>query len=85
MKQCSTEIHFYYFSGDELYVKDSDFLEKNMSTDKKTEEIVKEGKVLNRVVIHSPYVYEIYMTLPSENKHVYPRNSIVNKRCTAHL
>lgn len=71
--------------GDELYVKDSDFLEKNMSTDKKTEEIMKEGKVVNRIVIHSPHVYEIYMTLPSKNKHVYPGNYIVNKSRTAHL
>lgn len=71
--------------GDELYVKDSDFLEKNMSTDKKTEEIVKEGKVVNRIVIYSPHVYEIYMTLPSKNEHVYPRNYIRSKSHTAHL
>lgn len=85
MKQCSVEINFYYFSGDELYVKDSDFLEKNMSTDKKTEEIVKEGKIVNRIVIYSPHVYEIYTTLPSKNEHVYPRNYIMNKSHTAHL
>ncbi|XP_006985075.1 acyl-coenzyme A diphosphatase NUDT19 [Peromyscus maniculatus bairdii] len=71
--------------GDELYVKDSDFLEKPMSTDKKTEELVKEGKVVNRMVIHSLYHYELYVSLLSKDKLVYPKNYVVNKSLPAHL
>lgn len=85
IKQCFAETNFYYFSGDELYVKDSDFLEKPMSTDKKTEELVKEGKVVNRMVIHSLYHYEIYVSLLSKDKLVYPKNYVVNKSLPAHL
>lgn len=71
--------------GDELYVKGSDFLEKNMSIDKKTEEIVTEGKVVNRIVIHSPHLYEIYMTLTSKSEHGYPKSYTAKKSCTARL
>ncbi|XP_051018142.1 acyl-coenzyme A diphosphatase NUDT19 [Acomys russatus] len=71
--------------GDELYVKDSDFLEKNMLTDKKTEEILKEGKVLNRIVVRGSHCYEIYVTLPSTNNCVYPKNYRVDRARVAHL
>ncbi|OBS77184.1 hypothetical protein A6R68_16345 [Neotoma lepida] len=73
------------FPGDELYVKDSDFLEKPMSTDKKTEEIVKEGKVVNRMVIYNLNLYEIYVSLLSKDKLVYPKNYVVKKNLPAHL
>lgn len=66
-------------------MKDSDFLEKPMSTDKKTEELVKEGKVVNRMVIHSLYHYELYVSLLSKDKLVYPKNYVVNKSLPAHL
>lgn len=61
------------FSGDELYVEDADFLENPMSTDKKTDEILKEGKVVNRLVPRNLHLYELYVSLLS-NKHVYPEN-----------
>ncbi|XP_040591427.1 nucleoside diphosphate-linked moiety X motif 19 [Mesocricetus auratus] len=71
--------------GDELYKKDSYFLENPMSTDKKTEEILKEGKVVNRIAIHSSHLYEIYVSLLSKSKHVYPKNYVVHRSPTAHL
>uniref|UniRef100_A0A8C2QJN3 Acyl-coenzyme A diphosphatase NUDT19 n=1 Tax=Cricetulus griseus TaxID=10029 RepID=A0A8C2QJN3_CRIGR len=69
----------------ELYRKDSHFLENPMSTDRKTEEILKEGRVVNRVVIHSSHLYEIHVSLLSEGKHVYPKSYVVRKSPTAHL
>ncbi|KAL1765183.1 nucleoside diphosphate-linked moiety X motif 19 [Sigmodon hispidus] len=68
-----------------MYMKDSDFLEKPMSTNKKTEEIVKEGKVVNPIVIYNPHLYEIYVSLLSKDGHVYPKNYMVNQSLAAHL
>lgn len=34
----------YYFSGDELYLEDSYFVENVMFTEKRTKELMKEGK-----------------------------------------
>ncbi|XP_014650228.1 PREDICTED: nucleoside diphosphate-linked moiety X motif 19, mitochondrial [Ceratotherium simum simum] len=65
--------------GDELYLEDSDFLENLLSTEKKNEEIVKEGKKLHRIVIYSRHVYSIYVTVQSAYKHVYPKNYVVSK------
>lgn len=66
--------------GDELYLEDSDFLENVLTTEKKTEEIMKEGKKFHRVVIHSlNHVYSIHVTVQSKNKHVFPKNYVVNK------
>lgn len=72
------------FPGDELYVKDADFLEHPMFTDKKTEEILKEGKVVNRMVPRNLHLYELYVSLLS-NKHVYPENFAVDASLTARL
>ncbi|XP_012588626.1 PREDICTED: nucleoside diphosphate-linked moiety X motif 19, mitochondrial [Condylura cristata] len=65
--------------GDELYLEDSKFLEELISTEKKNEEIMKEGKKFHRVVIYNRHLYGIYVTLQSKYKHVYPENYIVNK------
>lgn len=65
--------------GDELYLEDSDFLENLLSTEKKTEEIMKEGKKFHRIVIHSTHVYSIHVTVQSKYKHVYPKNYVVSK------
>ncbi|KAM7339842.1 hypothetical protein ACRRTK_000457 [Alexandromys fortis] len=70
--------------GDELYVKDADFIENPMSTDKKTEEIVKEGKVVHRLVRRNPHLYELYVSLRS-NQHVYPKNFAVDASLTSRL
>lgn len=65
--------------GDELYSEDSEFLEKSMSTEKKTEEIMKEGKKFHRIVIHNLYDYNIHVTVQSNYKHVYPKKYVVSK------
>nr|KAF6407622.1 nudix hydrolase 19 [Molossus molossus] len=64
--------------GDELYLEDSNFLENLLSTEKKTEEIMKEGKKFHRVVIHSSHVYSIHVTVQSEYKHVYPKTYVIS-------
>lgn len=69
----------YYFSGDELYLEDSYFVENVMSTEKSSEELMKEGKKFHRVVIHSRHDYSIHVTVQSKYKHVYPKNCVVNK------
>lgn len=55
--------------GDKLYGKDSNFFVKHKSIDKKTEEIMKEGKVLYQMMIHNVHLYNIHMTTPSKNKY----------------
>ncbi|XP_055093089.1 acyl-coenzyme A diphosphatase NUDT19 isoform X3 [Symphalangus syndactylus] len=65
--------------GDELYLEDSDFLENLMSTEKKTEEIMKEGKQFHRIVTYNRHLYDIHVTVQSKYKHVYPKNSVVRK------
>ncbi|KAM6175943.1 LOW QUALITY PROTEIN: acyl-coenzyme A diphosphatase NUDT19-like [Erethizon dorsatum] len=67
------------YPGDELYLEDSDFLEKVLSTEKKTEEIMKEGKKLHRLVQHHSHYYSIHVTVQSKRKHIYPKNYVVNK------
>ncbi|EHB09992.1 Nucleoside diphosphate-linked moiety X motif 19, mitochondrial [Heterocephalus glaber] len=69
----------FLYPGDELYLEDSDFLEKVLSTEKKTEEIMKEGKKLHRLVQHSRHLYSIHVTIQSKGKHIYPKNYVVNK------
>ncbi|XP_059523024.1 acyl-coenzyme A diphosphatase NUDT19 [Myotis daubentonii] len=65
--------------GDELYLEDSNFLENLLSTEKKTEEIMKEGKKFHRVVIYSRHVYSIHVTVQSKYKHVYPKTYVISK------
>lgn len=65
--------------GDELYLEDSDFLENLLSTEKKTEEILKEVKTFHRIVIYSRHVYSIYVTVQSKYKHIYPKDYVANK------
>ncbi|CAK6436898.1 unnamed protein product [Pipistrellus nathusii] len=65
--------------GDELYLEDSNFLENNLSTEKKTEEIMKEGKKFHRIVMYSRHVYSIHVTVQSKYKHVYPKTYVISK------
>ncbi|XP_005400143.1 PREDICTED: nucleoside diphosphate-linked moiety X motif 19, mitochondrial [Chinchilla lanigera] len=67
------------YPGDELYLEDSDFLEKVLSTEKKTEEIMKEGQKFHRLVHHHSHYYSIHVTVQSKGKHIYPKNYVVNK------
>ncbi|XP_008687288.2 nucleoside diphosphate-linked moiety X motif 19 [Ursus maritimus] len=65
--------------GDELYLEDSEFLETVMSSGKKTEEIMKEGKTFHRLVLHSRHVYNLHVTIQSKYKHVYPKTYVISK------
>lgn len=65
--------------GDELYLEDSKFLENSLSNEKKTEEIMKEGKKLHRIVVHNHHLYSIYVTVQWKYKRVYPKTYVVNK------
>nr|XP_026246978.1 nucleoside diphosphate-linked moiety X motif 19 [Urocitellus parryii] len=65
--------------GDELYLEDSDYVEKSLSTEKTTKEIMKEGKKFHRIVIHNRHLYEVHVTVQSKYKHVYPKNYIISK------
>ncbi|ELK31371.1 Tudor domain-containing protein 12 [Myotis davidii] len=65
--------------GDELYLEDSNFLENLLSTEKKTEEIMKEGKKFHRIVIYSRHVYSIHVTVQSKYKHVYPKTYVISR------
>ncbi|XP_025710468.1 acyl-coenzyme A diphosphatase NUDT19 [Callorhinus ursinus] len=65
--------------GDELYLEDSEFLENVMSSEKKTEEIMKEGKIFHRLVLHSHHVYNLHVTIHSKYKQVYPKTYVISK------
>ncbi|XP_006867370.1 PREDICTED: nucleoside diphosphate-linked moiety X motif 19, mitochondrial [Chrysochloris asiatica] len=65
--------------GDELYLEDSDYLEKPLSTEKKIEEIMKEGKTFHRVVLHDRHLYSVHVTVQPKSKHVYPKTYVVGK------
>ncbi|XP_059940080.1 acyl-coenzyme A diphosphatase NUDT19 [Mesoplodon densirostris] len=65
--------------GDEMYLEDSNLLENFMYTEKKNEEIMKEGKKFHRVVMYNRHDYNIYVTVQSKYKHVYPKNYVVSK------
>ncbi|XP_004595064.2 acyl-coenzyme A diphosphatase NUDT19 [Ochotona princeps] len=65
--------------GDELYLEDSDFLEKTLSTEKKIEEVMKEGRKFHRILIYNRYLYHIHVTIPPKFKHVYPKNYVASK------
>ncbi|XP_036608059.1 nucleoside diphosphate-linked moiety X motif 19 [Trichosurus vulpecula] len=60
--------------GDELYHEDKEFLEKNLSINKKTEEIMEKSKKFHRIVLRSRYLYNIYVTIQPKYKHIYPKN-----------
>ncbi|XP_062032426.1 acyl-coenzyme A diphosphatase NUDT19 [Lepus europaeus] len=65
--------------GDELYLKDSDFLEKVLSTEKSIEEVMREGKKFHRIVIHSRHQYSLHVTIQPQYKHIYPKNYVASK------
>nr|XP_045011094.1 nucleoside diphosphate-linked moiety X motif 19 [Jaculus jaculus] len=65
--------------GDELYIHDSSFLEKILSTEKTTDEVMKEGQKFHRIVIYSNYTYGIYVTVESKDKQMYPKTFVGSK------
>uniref|UniRef100_A0A673UXA4 Nudix hydrolase 19 n=1 Tax=Suricata suricatta TaxID=37032 RepID=A0A673UXA4_SURSU len=65
--------------GDELYLEDSDFVENVMSTEKKTEDIMKEGKTFHRVVLHGRHAYSVHVTVQSKYKHAYPKTYVLRQ------
>ncbi|XP_074067577.1 LOW QUALITY PROTEIN: acyl-coenzyme A diphosphatase NUDT19 [Macrotis lagotis] len=60
--------------GDELYHEDKEFLEKNLSINKKTEEIMGKDSKFHRLVFHSHHFYTIHVTIQPKYKHIYPEN-----------
>lgn len=60
-------------------MEDSDFVENVMSTEKKTEEIMKEGKTFHRVVLHNHHAYSVHVTVQSKYKHVYPKTYVISQ------
>ncbi|TKC45258.1 hypothetical protein EI555_008755, partial [Monodon monoceros] len=62
--------------GDEMYLEDSNYLENLMSTEKKNEEIMKEGTKFHRIVMYNRHDYNIHVTVQSKYKHVYPKNYV---------
>lgn len=65
--------------GDELYLKDSDFLEKVLSTEKSIEEFMREGKKFHRIVIHSRHHCSLHVTVQPQYKHIYPKTYVASK------
>ncbi|XP_075413320.1 acyl-coenzyme A diphosphatase NUDT19-like [Tenrec ecaudatus] len=65
--------------GDDLYLEDSDYLEKNLSTEKNTAEIMQEGKTFHRMVLHNRHLYSLHVTFQSKYKHIYPKTYVVSK------
>lgn len=68
-----------------MYLEDSNFLENCMSTEKKTEEIMNEGKKFHRIVLYNSHNYgdytdySIHVTVLPKYKHVYPKSCVVGK------
>ncbi|NWS17806.1 NUD19 protein, partial [Pachyramphus minor] len=61
--------------GDELYPEDPDYTgEKKtiMSTDKKVEELMKEGSIFHRIVIKNIHNYAVYVNIQAKYKHINP-------------
>ncbi|NXD82405.1 NUD19 protein, partial [Halcyon senegalensis] len=61
--------------GDELYPEDPDYTgEKqiSMSTDKKIEDLMKEGSVFHRIVIKSINNLAVYVNIQAKYKHMHP-------------
>lgn len=56
-----------------------------MSTEKKTEEIMNEGKKFHRIVLYNSHNYgdytdySIHVTVLPKYKHVYPKSCVVGK------
>ncbi|OWK16140.1 NUDT19, partial [Cervus elaphus hippelaphus] len=71
--------------GDEMYLEDSNFLENCMSTEKRNEEIMNEGKKFHRIVLYNSHSYgdytgySIHVTVLPKYKHVYPKSFVVGK------
>ncbi|NXB03007.1 NUD19 protein, partial [Cnemophilus loriae] len=61
--------------GDELYPEDPDYTgEKKiiMSTDKKVEDLMKEGRIFHRIVIKNINNLAVYVNIQAKYKHINP-------------
>lgn len=61
--------------GDELYPEDPDYTgEKkiSMSTDKKVEDLMKEGGIFHRIVIKNINNLAVYVNIQAKYKHINP-------------
>ncbi|XP_014797617.1 PREDICTED: nucleoside diphosphate-linked moiety X motif 19, mitochondrial [Calidris pugnax] len=71
--------------GDELYPEDPDYTgEKKviMSTDKKVEDLMKEGSVFHRIVIKNINNLAVYVNIQAKYKHKNP--VMIESRCSNH-
>ncbi|KAM9288678.1 acyl-coenzyme A diphosphatase NUDT19 [Morus bassanus] len=69
--------------GDELYPEDPDYTGENkiiMSTDKKVEDLMKEGSVFHRIVIKNIYNLAVYVNIQAKYKHMNPL--MINSDCS---
>ncbi|CAM9440699.1 unnamed protein product [Bubo scandiacus] len=67
--------YIHLLPGDELYPEDPDYTgEKKiiMSTDKKVEDIMKEGSVFHRIVTKNINNLAVYVNIPPKYKHINP-------------
>ncbi|KFV69071.1 hypothetical protein N307_14949, partial [Dryobates pubescens] len=68
--------------GDELYPENPDYTgEKKilMSTDKKIEDLMKEGSVFHRIVIKKPNNLAVHVNIQAKHKHLNPL--MINSDC----
>ncbi|XP_009866010.1 PREDICTED: nucleoside diphosphate-linked moiety X motif 19, mitochondrial [Apaloderma vittatum] len=69
--------------GDELYPEDPDYTgEKKivMSTDKKVEDVMKEGSVFHRMIIKNINNLAVYVNIQAKYKHINPL--MINSACS---
>ncbi|NXX13329.1 NUD19 protein, partial [Podargus strigoides] len=67
--------HIQLLPGDELYPEDPDYTgEKKiiMSTDKKVEDLMKEGSVFHRIVMKNINDIAVYVNIQAKYKHINP-------------
>ncbi|XP_051485587.1 acyl-coenzyme A diphosphatase NUDT19 [Apus apus] len=69
--------------GDELYPEDPDYTEEKkiiMSTDKKVEDLMKEGSVFHRIVIKNIHNIAVHVNIQAKYKHINPL--MINSDCS---
>ncbi|KFO83147.1 hypothetical protein N320_10492, partial [Buceros rhinoceros silvestris] len=75
--------HIQILPGDELYPEDPDYTGENkliLSTDKKVEDLMKEGSVFHRIVIKSINNFAVYVNIQAKYKHMNPL--MINSDCS---
>lgn len=66
---------FFFLTGDELYPEDPDYTGETkivMATDKKVEDLMKEGSTFHRIVIKNINSLAVYVNIQAKYKHMNP-------------